>query len=113
LLAEEDFDHRVIRRLLARIPQVDIVTVQEVGLGGRNDRDVLAWAAEQRRVLLTHDVTTMTAHAYDRIAAGRPIPGIFAVQQTAPLGRVIEDLVLLVEASDDDEWDGQVRYLPL
>lgn len=113
LLADEDFDHRILRGLRARVPSVDIVTVQGVGLGGRHDRDVLAWAVEQRRVLLTHDVTTMTAHAYDRIASGRPMPGVFAVHQTAAIGPTIDDLVLLVEASDDDEWEGQVRYLPL
>ena len=113
LLADEDFDHRIVRGLLARMPSIDIVTVQEVGLGGRHDREVLAWAAEQRRVLLTHDVTTMTRFAYERIAAGLPMPGVFAVQQTAPIGPVIDDLVLILETSDEDAWEGQVRYLPL
>jgi hypothetical protein len=112
-LVDEDVDHRIIRGLLARLPDVDVVTVQEAGLDGRHDRDVLAWVAEQGRVLLTHDVTTMTRFAYERIDAALPMPGVFAVHQTAAIGPVIDDLVLLVVASDDGEWQGQVRYLPL
>ena len=113
LLIDEDFDHRIVRGLLARVPSADLVTIQDIGLRGAHDRDVLAWAAEQGRVLLTHDVTTMTRFAYERIAAGQAMPGVFAVHQTATIGPVIEDLVLLASVSDEREWEGQVRYLPL
>jgi hypothetical protein len=30
-----------------------------------------------------------------------------------PMRRVIEDIILLAECSDQDEWEGQVVYLPL
>ena len=74
---------------------------------------VLAWAAQNGRVVLTHDVSTMTAHAYARVASGLPMPGVFAVSQLAPISQVIEDLVLLAECSLPGEWEGQVRYVPL
>ena len=112
-LADENFDQRIIRGLLARAPLTDVVTVQDAGLSARRDQELLAWAANQRRVLLTHDVTTMTGYAYERIAGGQPMPGVFAVHQTVAIGQVIDDLVLLAEASYDDEWEGQVRYLLL
>jgi hypothetical protein len=35
-----------------------------------------------------HDVSSMTRYAYERI-------------------------LLIVDASEDDEWEGQARYLPL
>src|SRR2546425_3354973 len=38
---------------------------------------VLHWAAERGRILLTHDVSTMTAFAYDRVRSGQRMPGIF------------------------------------
>ena len=34
------------------------------------------------------------------------------VSQLAPIGRVIDDLALLIEASDEGEYEGQVLYLP-
>ena len=111
-LADEDFDNDIVRGLLRRLPDLDIVRVQDVQLSGQGDAAVLAWAAAELRILLTHDVSTMTAHAIHRIARGSSMPGLFAVSQSAPLGQVIEDLVLTVECSQDTEWDSQIHYLP-
>ncbi len=66
-LADENFDNRIVRGLSRRFPDVDVVRVQDVGLVNTDDREILAWAANEKRVLLTHDVATMTAFAYERI----------------------------------------------
>ena len=34
---------------------VDLVRVQDVGLEQADDTSILAWAAENNRILLTHD----------------------------------------------------------
>jgi hypothetical protein len=39
--------------------------------------------------------------------------GVVAVQQSLSVGRAIEDLILMGECSSQEEWEGQVRYLPL
>ena len=39
--------------------------------------------------------------------------GRLEISRTVPIGVVINDLMLLVEASEAGEWEGQVRYLPL
>ena len=41
------------------------------------------------------------------------MPGVFEVSRSVPIGRAIEDILLLAECSVDGEWEGQVRYLPL
>lgn len=74
---------------------------------------MLEWAAEQGRILLTHDVATITHYAYERVAAGKAMPGVFELSHSAPIGLIIDDLVLLIECSFEGEWEGQVRYLPL
>jgi predicted nuclease of predicted toxin-antitoxin system len=79
LAIDEDFNNRILRGLLRRKDDLDIVRVQDAGLKGQGDAEVLEWAATQGRVLLTHDVTTMRQHADRRRAAGLPMPGIFAV----------------------------------
>ena len=84
-LADEDFDNDIVRGLQRRLPDLDIVRVQDVQLSGEQDATVLEWAAAERRIVLTHDVTTMTAYAISRIAAGRQMPGLFAVSQSALL----------------------------
>jgi len=113
LLADENLNNDIVRGLRRRNPGVDIVRVQDVGLSGADDSAVLEWAARQHRVLLSQDVTTITKYAYDRVRAGKSMSGVFEVNRSAPIREVIEDLTLLVECSLADEWEGQVRYLPL
>lgn len=113
LVSDENFNNNIVRGILRQKREVDIVRVQDVGLSGADDRTVLAWAAEQDRVLLTHDVNTITKYASERIEAGQAMPGIFEVNRTVPIGPVIEDIVLLVECSMEKEWEGQIIYLPL
>ena len=70
LAADENFDNDIVRGLLRRKPGVDIVRVQDAGLSGAADPTVLEWAAREDRIVLTHDVSTMTRHAYERVQAG-------------------------------------------
>ena len=112
-LVDEDFDNDILRGVLRRKSDLDIVRAQDVGLGETQDREILEWAAQEGRIVLTHDVSMMTAYAYARVSNGLPMPGMFAVSQTAPIVRVIDDILLLAECSLEGEWEGQVRYLPL
>jgi hypothetical protein len=113
LLADENLHNNIIRGLRLREPDIDLVRVQDVGLSGADDPTVLAWAAEQGRVLLTHDVRTITAFAYDRVRAGHPMPGVFEVPRTLSVRAAIEDILVITTLSLDGEWEGQVQYLPL
>lgn len=113
LATDEDFNNRILRGLIRRQPELDIVRVQDVGLRTKADPEVLEWAATEGRVLLTHDVTTMKRHADDRIAAGLPMPGVFEISQEIPVGQAIKEILFLAECSLDNEWEGQIRFLPL
>jgi hypothetical protein len=112
-LADENFNNDVVRGLRRRIPSIDLVRAQDVGLSGAQDDVLLAWAADEQRVLLTHDVSTITEYAYRRILHGERMPGVFEVSRGLSAREVIDDIALLTECSLPGEWDGQVRYLPL
>jgi hypothetical protein len=113
LAVDENFNNDIVRGLLRRKPDLNIIRAQDVGLSGADDPAILEWAAREGRVLLTHDVSTMTHHAYERIRAGKPMPGVFEVGRSLPVSVIIEDILLLVECSHEGEWEGEVRYLPL
>lgn len=113
LAADENFNNNIVRGLLRRNPDLDVVRIQDVGLLGADDPDILEWTAQEGRILLTHDVSTITHFAYERVRAGKPMPGVFEVSRSVPVGVAIEDILLLAECSLDGEWEGQVRYLPL
>jgi hypothetical protein len=111
--ADENFNNDIVRGLLRRKPNLNIVLVQEEGLFGADDPTILEWAAREGRVLLTHDVSTITRYAYERIRAGKVMPGVFEVSREIPIAVVIEEILLLADYSLEGEWEGQVRYLPL
>lgn len=112
-LADENFNNQIVRGILRQRESVDIVRVQDVGLSGADDPEVLAWSAERRRVVLTHDVATMADFAYERIKAGLPMPGLFEVSRRVSVAQAIEEILLIDECSFEGEWEGQVRFLPL
>ena len=53
--SDENFNNDIVRGLLRRIPDLDVVRVQDVGLSGADDPDILEWAANDGRIMLTHD----------------------------------------------------------
>ena len=112
-VADVNFNNDIIRGVRRRNAAVDFVRLQDVGLSEAEDPEVLHWAAQAGRVLLTHDVSAMTAFAYERIKAGKPMPGLFEVPRGLSMREVIDELLILAECSFEGEWEGQVRYLPL
>jgi hypothetical protein len=112
-ITDEDFDNDVLRGLVRRLPELDVLHVQDVGLAGADDPVILEWAAQQGRILLTHDARTMPDHAYARLRAGQRVSGVCVIPQAVPIGQAIEELMLLIECSAAEDWENQVRYLPL
>lgn len=112
LAVDENFNGKIVRGLRRRNPQIDVVRVQDSPVFQQDDPAVLNWAAQEGRVLLTHDVRTMSTFALARIEQGLPMPGLFQVNQTAAINQAIEDILLLATCSFDGEWEGQIHYLP-
>jgi hypothetical protein len=113
-LADENFDNLILRGILRENPNFDVVRVQDTDVYQAAAPVVLAWAAVEGRILLTHDVKTMTYHAYERVEAGLPMPGVIEVsKQQMSLGRAVEELLIIDGASDPSEWENLVAYLPM
>jgi Domain of unknown function (DUF5615) len=97
LLADENFDGRILAGLRRRRADLEIVRVQDSGKTGASDPELLAWAAAEDRILLTHDAATIPHFAYERVEAGLAMPGVFEVPLAMPVGQAIEELLLLIE----------------
>jgi len=113
LLADENFNGDITRGLLLRAPNIDLIRVQDVGLAAADDPPILEWAAVHNRVVLTHDRATMPDFAFDRIVAGQQMPGVFVLNERMPIRQAIEELLLIDECSEQEEWNNLVVYLPL
>ena len=112
-LADENIDVDIVQGLRLREAAIDILDVKSAGLRGTKDPVLLEFAAQQDRILVTHDRNTMTRHYYERLAAGKSGPGLFIVpREPSALGRIIESLLLVWSASQAEEWRDRIVYLP-
>jgi len=113
-LADEDLKASIIQGLRVREPAVDVLDVKRSELRGTKDPALLELAAEQGRVLITHDRSTMTWYFCERLAAGKSSPGLFVVpEHPSAVGATIEWLLLVWTASHPEEWRDQIVYVPV
>lgn len=110
-LLDENFNGPIAEALVKAYPHLDMIRVQD-SREGLPDNKVLEWAASEDRVVVTHDVRTMPAYAYDRVRKGLPMPGVIEVNQFAPIGVIVEQFGFIAEASTPDELRDRVTYIP-
>jgi predicted nuclease of predicted toxin-antitoxin system len=113
LVTDEHISLALVRGLLRRLPELDIVALRDTELLGKDDPTLLEWAATENRIILTQDVSTLPDFAYERIEANLPMPGVFVLRRKVSLNQLIEDLVLIAEASEQEEWTNLVTHVPI
>jgi predicted nuclease of predicted toxin-antitoxin system len=113
LLSDENFNGDIVRGLLLRHPDVDLLRVQDVGLEGADDPSILEWVAANNRIVLTHDRATMPDFAYARVVSEQPMSGVFVMDDRVSVRQAIDELLLIEICSEQAEWVGLVVYLPL
>jgi hypothetical protein len=113
LLINENFNQCILCGLRLCVPSLEAVIGQDTAMQGLQGPPLLQEAAILHRVLVTHDVKTISRHAYERVAAGEPMPGIIAPPDDLPIGQAIEQLHLVVVCLYENELENQVLYLPL
>lgn len=112
-LADADLNKAIVSGVLRREPFLDFMTAQTARLRSLNDAEVLALAAEQQRVLVSHDVGTMPAHFRAFRNAGKQSSGVFLISQSLDVGTAIEELMLIWLASEASDWENRLEWLPL
>lgn len=110
--ADADFNEEIVSGLLRQNPDLDFQTAEEAELSGVPDPEVLARAADDNRVLVTHDRRTMPHHFADFIRR-RESPGVIIISQRVSVRRAIDELALVWEASESAEWSNLIVELPL
>ena len=111
LLIDEDLQAAIVAGLLLHFPSINLVRVQDIGLTKTPDPIILEVAANQNRVVVTHDRTTMTAHAQDRTNQGLRMTGLIVLEQFIKIGKAIQEVGTLALAGNIGDLDGQILYL--
>lgn len=110
--ADADLNALIIRKLLRREPHIDFQSATAAGLMGLNDPEVLAVAAREGRLLVSHDETTLPRH-FGAFIGAHDSAGVLIVSQALAHSVVVEELLLIWAASEAEEWVNRIAYLPL
>lgn len=110
--ADADLNQILVAALVRRASDVDFRTADVAQLRGLTDPEVLALAARDERILVTHDSKTMPSHFGEFIKSNRS-PGVIVVPQHLPVSTVADELLLIWTASSSEEWVNRICYLPL
>ena len=109
--ADNDLRKAIVRGSVRREPQLDFRSAQPARFDGVAEEDVLALAADEDRILVSHDFHTMPKHFREFIPV-RPSPGVLLIRQDLPVGQAIDILLLIWEASEPNEWRNRVCVVP-
>lgn len=111
--ADENFNGRILDSLCQRFEDLDVVRIQDTDFYSAPDPAVLEWAAQEERIILTHDVQTLVNDAYERIKQELPMPGVILVPNTLAIGIAVNDLEIAIGAGKAEDFADRVTFIPL
>ena len=109
--ADADLRRPIVAGVRRREPTIDFKTAQEAGLTGLDDPTVLAIAANEGRLLVSHDVSTMPEHFANFIET-RTSPGVILISQDLSYREAIEGLLKLWTRTEAEDWVNVLSFLP-
>lgn len=112
-LADEDVRIEIVLAVVGVDPTIEFVRVQDLGRSGLPDPEILEFANDHGWIVVSHDVSTMTSWAWDRLAAGEEIGGLMLAPQERTTREIADSLLVIAGASEAEEWRNQVVFLPL
>jgi predicted nuclease of predicted toxin-antitoxin system len=111
-LADADLNHDIVKGVLRREPGIDFRTAIGGELRDLSDREVLALAASENRILVSHDRKTMPRASAEFVSATSS-PGVLIISQKVDHLTAIEALLLVWGASEAEEWTNRICALPM
>ncbi len=110
--ADADLNADIVTGIRRREPLIDIQSADDAGLRRVADPLVLAYAAREGRILVSHDRKTMPQH-FAVFTTAAMSPGLFIISQTTDVRVAIEELILIWAASEAEEWINIVVTVPI
>ena len=110
--ADADLKQAIVTGTIRRRPNLDFQSAYAAGLEGKKDQEVLAIAAQEGRILVTHDRKTMPAE-FGRFIVSKTSSGVLIISQNLSVNDAIEGLILVWEASTASEWVNQIMSIPI
>jgi hypothetical protein len=101
--ADADLRQAIVTGTIRRQPSLNFQSANEARLEGIKDPEVLAIAAQEGRVLVTHDRKTMPTE-FGQFITSKTSSGVLVLSQKLPISEAINAIILVWEASTAEEW---------
>ena len=113
-LIDENISPEYRTQLLRHEPSLTVLVIGDEGVPARGtpDPDILKWCEQNQFNLITNNRESMPQHLSDHLAAGHHVPGIFTINRKVSMGLIIDQLLLIVGASDEGEHIDRITYIP-
>ncbi|MBE9011279.1 DUF5615 family PIN-like protein [Pseudanabaenaceae cyanobacterium LEGE 13415] len=114
-LIDENVDPLYAVQLRRLQPELIVCVIGEPATPTRGtlDPEILLWCEEFQFILVTNNRSSMPVHLKDHLSEGHHIPGIFILSRTLTIKQNLDELILIAEASFEDEYQDQIIHLPL
>ena len=114
-LIDENISPQYRTQLLNHEPSLKVLAVGDEGAPPKStpDPEILVWCEQNQFSLITNNRESMPQHLSDHRENGGHVPAIFTINLAVPMGKIIEELILIAGASDEDEYINEIKYLPL
>jgi hypothetical protein len=114
-LIDENISPKYRTQLLNHEPSLMVLVIGDEDAPPKStpDPEILEWCEKNQFNLITNNRKSMPQHLSDHLAAGHHVPGIFTINLEVPMGLIIDQLLLIVGASHEDEYIDQITYIPL
>lgn len=110
--ADADLNQLIVTAVLRQEPTIDFQIASAAFLQSLNDLEVLALAAQQGRILVTHDRKTMPTYFAEFIALHQSA-GVLIVSKKLAIEVVVDELILIWSASSAEEWINRIAKITL
>ena len=114
-LIDENLDPLYKAQLLHKGSNIFVYAIGDPGTPpkGTLDPDILDWCEENDFVLITNNRKSMPTHLVEHLAQEHHIPGIITLNAEMSIGETLEELLLIAEVGEPDDFRDRIEYLPI
>ena len=110
--ADADLNQLLVNAVLRREPNINFQTAFQAKLANLDDMQVLDYATNEQRILVTHDRRTMPYH-FGEFIIESTCSGVIIVSQQISVHQFVEDILLIWSATEMDDWTNRIATLPI
>ncbi|MEA5536818.1 DUF5615 family PIN-like protein [Crocosphaera sp. XPORK-15E] len=113
-LLDENLPPLYREQLLRRKSDLTVWMIGDPGVPPKStlDPEILIWCEQNKFILVTNNRASMPVHLAEHLSQNHHIPGIFVLRPKASIGEIIDDLILIAELGNPQDYQDCISHIP-